>query len=110
MCLHHSSLILHHTADLIPISRFILNLPEEELASVERVCFQVEQALVSSTVHFTRPLNLFSVIGTTRTSFASKTPPSSHHIRSRPSRRPSSAHALSSPTGQKIMTAPSNLL
>ncbi|OSD03412.1 DCP2-domain-containing protein [Trametes coccinea BRFM310] len=25
-------------------SRFILNLPEEELASVERVCFQVEQA------------------------------------------------------------------
>lgn len=29
-------------------SRFILNLPEEELASVERVCFQVEQALVVS--------------------------------------------------------------
>ena len=27
-------------------SRFILNLPEEELASVERVCFQVEQASV----------------------------------------------------------------
>ncbi|KAI0735144.1 DCP2-domain-containing protein [Earliella scabrosa] len=25
-------------------SRFVLNLPEEELASVERVCFQVEQA------------------------------------------------------------------
>ena len=25
-------------------SRFILNLPEVELASLERVCFQVEQA------------------------------------------------------------------
>jgi hypothetical protein len=25
-------------------SRFILNLPEEELASPERICFQVEQA------------------------------------------------------------------
>ncbi|EEB87062.1 hypothetical protein MPER_15757, partial [Moniliophthora perniciosa FA553] len=24
--------------------RFILNLPEEELASLERICFQVEQA------------------------------------------------------------------
>ena len=28
-------------------SRFVLNLPEEELASVERVCFQVEQASAS---------------------------------------------------------------
>jgi hypothetical protein len=27
-----------------PISRFILNLPDEELMSIERVCFQVEQA------------------------------------------------------------------
>ena len=25
-------------------SRFILNLPDEELASLERICFQVEQA------------------------------------------------------------------
>ena len=31
----------HKTAVL---SRFILNLPEDELAEVERVCFQVEQA------------------------------------------------------------------
>lgn len=30
------------------ISRFILNLPEEELVSVERICFQVEQAYVDS--------------------------------------------------------------
>ena len=29
------------------LSRFILNLPDEELASVERVCFQVEQASVA---------------------------------------------------------------
>lgn len=29
---------------LFSCSRFILNLPQEELASVERVCFQVEQA------------------------------------------------------------------
>ena len=28
-------------------SRFILNLPDSELDSLERVCFQVEQALVS---------------------------------------------------------------
>jgi mRNA-decapping enzyme subunit 2 len=27
-------------------SRFILNLPDEELASLERICFQVEQAYV----------------------------------------------------------------
>jgi hypothetical protein len=25
-------------------SRFIINVPEEELASVERICFQIEQA------------------------------------------------------------------
>jgi mRNA-decapping enzyme subunit 2 len=25
-------------------SRFIVNLPSEELASIERICFQVEQA------------------------------------------------------------------
>lgn len=25
-------------------SRFLLNLPEEELSSLERICFQVEQA------------------------------------------------------------------
>lgn len=30
-------------------SRFILNLPDEELASVERVCFQMEQAYAHST-------------------------------------------------------------
>lgn len=29
-------------------SRFILNLPDEELASLERICFQVEQAYVAS--------------------------------------------------------------
>lgn len=32
-------------------SRFILNLPEEELASLERVCFQVEQASVYARVY-----------------------------------------------------------
>src|SRR5882762_2229980 len=30
-------------------SRFILNLPDEELASLERICFQVEQACASVT-------------------------------------------------------------
>ncbi len=29
-------------------SRFILNLPDEELASVERICMQVEQAYVAN--------------------------------------------------------------
>lgn len=29
---------------LTPNSRFLLNLPEEELSSLERICFQVEQA------------------------------------------------------------------
>jgi hypothetical protein len=29
---------------LILNSRFLLNLPEEELSSLERICFQVEQA------------------------------------------------------------------
>lgn len=29
---------------LLPRSRFILNLPDEELSSLERICFQVEQA------------------------------------------------------------------
>jgi mRNA-decapping enzyme subunit 2 len=28
----------------IPFSRFILNLPDGELTSLERICFQVEQA------------------------------------------------------------------
>lgn len=36
------------------LSRFILNLPDEELASLERVCFQVEQAYVPVFVR-TRP-------------------------------------------------------
>jgi len=31
------------------LSRFILNLPDEELASLERICFQVEQAYVPFT-------------------------------------------------------------
>ena len=28
----------------MPSSRFIVNLPAEELESVERICFQIEQA------------------------------------------------------------------
>lgn len=32
-------------------SRFILNLPDEELASLERICFQVEQAYVAPSVY-----------------------------------------------------------
>ena len=36
----------HYSSSTHRTSRFILNLPEEELASVERVCFQVEQAYV----------------------------------------------------------------
>lgn len=41
--------ISHRIAILTITSRFILNLPEEELASVERVCFQMEQAYAHST-------------------------------------------------------------
>lgn len=33
-----------HCAKLIYCSRFIINVPEAELSSVERICFQVEQA------------------------------------------------------------------
>lgn len=32
-------------------SRFILNLPDDELSSLERICFQVEQAYVLSAWH-----------------------------------------------------------
>ena len=37
-------LLLLLLIDFLYLSRFVLNLPESELSSVERVCFQVEQA------------------------------------------------------------------
>lgn len=37
------SLTLDHTLEDLA-SRFIVNLPAEELESMERVCFQIEQA------------------------------------------------------------------
>lgn len=37
------TLALYLTPSLL-YSRFIINVPEAELASVERICFQVEQA------------------------------------------------------------------
>lgn len=43
-----------HSHPLIPqiplIRRFIMNLPDQELASKERLCFQVEQAYVQVSV------------------------------------------------------------
>lgn len=55
-------------------SRFILNLPDEELASLERICFQVEQASVfPATRNFHRPDPfLLSDIGFMKISFANK--------------------------------------
>jgi len=44
----YSYLLFHRPLRVLstfwPCSRFILNLPDEELTSVERICFQVEQA------------------------------------------------------------------
>lgn len=45
---------------LCPISRFILNLPDEELASLERICFQVEQAYVTTFVQAHPMLTIYS--------------------------------------------------
>jgi mRNA-decapping enzyme subunit 2 len=39
---------------LMTNSRFILNLPDDELSSLERICFQVEQAYVSPALHLQR--------------------------------------------------------
>lgn len=41
------------------LSRFILNLPDGELGSLERVCFQVEQALVQSSLAVDHVLSPF---------------------------------------------------
>lgn len=38
-----SSLTLEHTLEDL-CARFIVNLPAEELESMDRVCFQIEQA------------------------------------------------------------------
>lgn len=40
---HHFQLV-SITSTLASSSRFIINVPDEELASVERICFQIEQA------------------------------------------------------------------
>ena len=86
---HRSPLPL---ADPLPLSRFILNLPESELSSVERVCFQVEQAWVPFFVKCGWLLIPPStVIGSTRISSESRIPSSPHyHSRSFP--KSSSAH------------------
>lgn len=104
--------VLHPPCVLLPLtmsSRFILNLPEAELTSVERVCFQVEQASVTlppcATFNYSHPR---TVIGTTRISSVNRTPTSSHHIRSRHFPKHSSTLAPSLRTGPKIMTRSSN--
>lgn len=38
-----SSLTLEHTLEDLS-ARFIVNLPAEELESMDRICFQIEQA------------------------------------------------------------------
>ncbi|CAH1761133.1 7197_t:CDS:10 [Entrophospora sp. SA101] len=38
------SFSLHYNNKRIFYSRFIINVPEEELSSIERICFQIEQA------------------------------------------------------------------
>jgi mRNA-decapping enzyme subunit 2 len=48
---HDPTALYSPHVDLLPPSRFVLNLPESELSSVERVCFQVEQACVSFLVN-----------------------------------------------------------
>jgi hypothetical protein len=64
-----------HWSLIYSLSRFILNLPDEELNSLERLCFQVEQACVPIyesvwvDIDFSSPL----VIGSTKISSEKKT-------------------------------------
>jgi hypothetical protein len=61
-------------------SRFILNLPDEELASLERICFQVEQAYVQCVPYKGRLLMQNTDIGFTKTLFEKKTPNSPPYL------------------------------
>jgi len=101
---HHS--LLPHADFLLP-SRFILNLPESELSSVERVCFQVEQACVP---HFVMCgwslISSSTVIGSTRISSEKQTP-SSPHYHSRSFLKPSSVPAPFCTAGAPISKSPS---
>jgi Dcp2, box A domain len=96
----------------LPSSRFILNLPDGELASLERICFQVEQAYDScrptprSLTYITLSLQ---GIGIMKISFEKKIP-DSHHYLSKSSPRCFSRHALSLSAGEAIMTAHSTTL
>jgi hypothetical protein len=53
-----STLTTRHVNSHAVFSRFILNLPDEELASLERICFQVEQACVNPTMRLFNSLIL----------------------------------------------------
>lgn len=65
--------------EILFLSRFILNLPDEELASLERICFQVEQAYVVSVARIVLVLFVCLDIGFMRISFASRTQHSLHY-------------------------------
>lgn len=48
-------------------SRFILNLPDEELTSLERICFQVEQAYGSVWLSLILLAQVLAGTGSTKT-------------------------------------------
>ena len=82
-------------------SRFILNLPDEELASLERICFQVEQAYVS--IFPVRSLHLSCVLVTGSTKILSgKRTQNSRHCHSKSSLQCCSMHVHFSTSG--VMT------
>lgn len=102
-CVHVSISLPYVT--LQNCSRFILNLPDDELSSLERICFQVEQAYVLSYPLSGMPFNVTQVIGITKISFAKKIQ-SSPRFLSRDSLRCSSKHALCYNIGVTIMNWP----
>ena len=92
-------------------SRFILNLPDNELASLERICFQVEQAYDPSypnLAHGVRNLSFLSDIGTMKI-LSERKIPNSHHYISKNSQRCFSMPVLSLNDGEVITTVHSTI-
>lgn len=92
-------------------SRFILNLPDNELASLERICFQVEQAYDPSypnLTHGVRNLSFLSDIGTMKI-LSERKIPNSHHYISKNSQKCFSMPVLSLNDGEVITTVHSTI-
>lgn len=84
-------------------SRFILNLPDDELSSLERICFQVEQAYVMFLFFLLQLLTIDIATGSMKISFVKKTL-NFHHCHSRNSRQCYSTHVRCCISGVTIMS------